>query len=245
MSERETEELAELKRSLEEKASKLEKELALCRINLRLIDEALAKVSFRPASRLVEAAPKEEYPQAQAAAVKPALQERPAATATATAPAPAPAHPPEPTQAAAPPAAAPITGTGAARLQTAKEPEHELEEEQPFPIKSKAGEDLGTIFVGRSWVRIVPAPDLHLNVRTPPFQTFFIDRVLGEMRRKDEMAVDAGSKDPMSIIEHNLVLDGETLREIRVNNLDDDSRLREIRSSIRWTFERMLEKTKG
>ncbi|MEN3034725.1 MAG: hypothetical protein ABC537_00350 [Candidatus Methanosuratincola sp.] len=243
MSERETEELAELKRSLEEKASKLEKELALCRINLRLIDEALAKVSFRPASRLVEAAPKEEYPQAQAAAVKPALQERPAATATA--PATAPAHPPEPTQAAAPPAAAPITGTGAARLQTAKEPEHELEEEQPFPIKSKAGEDLGTIFVGRSWVRIVPAPDLHLNVRTPPFQTFFIDRVLGEMRRKDEMAVDAGSKDPMSIIEHNLVLDGETLREIRVNNLDDDSRLREIRSSIRWTFERMLEKTKG
>ena len=65
------------------------------------------------------------------------------------------------------------------------------------------------------------------------------------MRRKDEMAVDAGSKDPMSIIEHNLVLDGETLREIRISNLDDDSRLREIRSSIRWTFERMLEKTKG
>ena len=243
MSERETEDLAELKRSLEEKVSKLEKELALCRINLRLIDEALAKVSFRPASRLVEAAPKEEYPQVQAAAMKPAAQERPAATATA----PATARPPEPAQAAAPPAPAaePITGTGAARPQPAKEPEHGFEEEQPFPIKSKTGEDLGTIFVGRSWVRIVPAPDLHLNVRTPPFQTFFIDRVLGEMRRKDEMAVDAGSKDPMSIIEHNLVLDGETLREIRISNLDDDSRLREIRSSIRWTFERMLEKTKG
>lgn len=235
MSDRETEELAELKRSLEEKVSRLEKELALCRINLKLIDEALAKVSFRPASRLVEAAPREEHPPAQAASVKPpAAQERPAI--------PAPA--PEPAQAAASPAAAPAIG--AARPQPAKEPVQEVgEEEQPFPIKSKTGEDLGTIFVGRSWVRIVPAPNLHLNVRTPPFQTFFIDRVLGEMRRKDEMAVDAGSKDPMSIIEHSLVLDGETLKEIRINNLDEDSRLREIRSSIRWTFERMLEKTKG
>ncbi|MDH7555718.1 MAG: hypothetical protein ACQXXL_00125 [Candidatus Methanosuratincola sp.] len=247
MSDRETEELAELKRSLEEKVSKLEKELALCRINLKLIDEALAKVSFRPASRLVEAGPKEEYPppppppppqpqpQPQAAALKPsAAQERPAV--------PAPA--PEPAKAAAAPAAPPAIS--AARQQPAKEPEQEIgEEEQAFPIKSKTGEELGTIFVGRSWVRIVPAPSLHLNVRTPPFQTFFIDRVLGEMRRKDEMAVDAGSKDPMSIIEHSLVLDGESLREIRINNLDDDSRLREIRSSIRWTFERMLEKTKG
>lgn len=235
MSDRETEELAELKRSLEEKVSRLEKELALCRINLKLIDEALAKVSFRPASRLVEAAPREEHPPAQAASVKPpAAQERPAVSAPA----------PEPAQAAASPAAAPAIG--AARPQPAKEPVQEVgEEEQPFPIKSKTGEDLGTIFVGRSWVRIVPAPNLHLNVRTPPFQTFFIDRVLGEMRRKDEMAVDAGSKDPMSIIEHSLVLDGETLKEIRINNLDEDSRLREIRSSIRWTFERMLEKTKG
>ncbi|MEN3064001.1 MAG: hypothetical protein ABC518_05055 [Candidatus Methanosuratincola petrocarbonis] len=235
MSDRETEELAELKRSLEEKVSKLEKELALCRINLKLIDEALAKVSFRPASRLVESAPKEEYPQAQAATAKPpAAQERPVV----------PAPTPEPAQAAAAPATAPAIS--AARPQPVKEPAQEIgEEEQPFPIKSKTGEDLGTIFVGRSWVRIVPAPNLHLNVRTPPFQTFFIDRVLGEMRRKDEMAVDAGSKDPMSIIEHSLVLDGEILREIRINNLDDDSRLREIRSSIRWTFERMLEKTKG
>jgi len=232
LSESETKELAELKRSLEEKVSRLEKELALCRINLKLIDEALAKVSFKPASRLVEAGPKEERPQTQAVAVKPPIAHE--------VPAP-PAAGPAPAQEAAPAPPA----VSAARPQPVKEPAQEAEEEQPFPIKSKTGEDLGTIFVGRSWVRIVPAPSLNLNVRTPPFQTFFIDRVLGEMRRKDEMAVDAGSKDPMSIIEHSLVLDGETLREIRINNLDDDSRLREIRSSIRWTFERMLEKTKG
>ncbi len=233
MSDRETEELAELKRSLEEKVSRLEKELALSRINLKLIDEALAKVSFRPASRLVEIAPKDEHLQSQIPPVKvPAAQERPAAPAT------------EPAQPVS--ATSPQPATIVARSPTPKEPAQEIGEgEQPFPIKSKTGEDLGTIFVGRSWVRIVPAPDLHLNVRTPPFQTFFIDRVLGEMRRKDEMAVDAGSKDPTSIIEHSLALDGETLKEIRIDNLDDDSRLREIRSSIRWTFERMLEKTKG
>ncbi|MCQ5377779.1 MAG: hypothetical protein NO516_07000, partial [Candidatus Methanomethylicia archaeon] len=77
---------------------------------------------------------------------------------------------------------------------------------------------------------------------TPPFQSFFIDRVIGEMKRKDEMAVDAGSKDPMSIVEHQVLLEGDVIKEIRINNIDEDSRIRELRSSIRWTFERMLEK---
>ncbi|MBC7120162.1 MAG: hypothetical protein H5T33_01075 [Candidatus Methanosuratus sp.] len=233
MSDRETEELAELKRFLEEHVSRLERELALCRINLKLIDEALAKVSFRPASRLVEAGPREGQPvQVQPAAAPRLSPVQDIQSAPPYAPATAAATPPSGEVAVKPqPTSAPGQETG--------------EEEQQFPIKSKTSDDLGTIFVGRSWVRIVPAPNLHLNVRTPPFQTFFVDRVLGEMRRKDEMAVDAGSKDPMSIIEHSLILDGEIIREIRINNLDDDSRLREIRSSIRWTFERMLEKTKG
>ncbi|MDI9643994.1 MAG: hypothetical protein QFX35_02100 [Candidatus Verstraetearchaeota archaeon] len=221
MSERDTIELAELKKSLEEKISKLEKELALCKLNIKLIDEALAKVSFKPASKLIETRAMEELKLPQEV---PAPQE-----ASAQQPQPAPAVP---QREVAPP---PPAGDSAS----------EAVGERPFFIRSKTGEELGTIFVSRSLVRIVPRADLHLNVRTPPFQTFFVDRVLGEMRRKDEMAADAGSKDPMSIIEHKIVLDGETIKEIRIENLDDESRLREIKSSIRWTFERMLEKAKG
>ncbi|MEM4157964.1 MAG: hypothetical protein QXN69_06580 [Candidatus Methanomethylicaceae archaeon] len=189
MSEQDTRTLAELKKDLEERILKAEKELTFLKTSLKLVDEALTKVSFRPASKLVE--------EAQRA----------------------------PVEMAKPPIEAPAP------------------QEQSFPIKSKTGEDLGTFYIGKNSVRIVPRPDLELNLKTPPFQSFFLDRVLGEMRKKDEMAVDAGTKDPDSIIEYNIKCDGDTIKEITIRNVDEDSRLRELRSSIRWTFERMLEKT--
>jgi hypothetical protein len=102
------------------------------------------------------------------------------------------------------------------------------------------------LFVGTASVKIVPRSDLRFSSRTPPFQSFFVDRVIGEMRRKDEMAVDAGSKDPMAMIEHEIILDGDIIKEILIKNIDEDARVRELKSSIRWTFERMLEKaTRG
>ncbi|MCX8182033.1 MAG: hypothetical protein N3D12_02820 [Candidatus Methanomethyliaceae archaeon] len=189
MSEQDTKTLAELKKDLEEKIVKAEKELAFLKTSLKLVDEALTKVSFRPASRLMEEVQK------------------------------------PPVEIPKPPTEAPAS------------------QEQPFPIKSKTGEDLGTFYIGKNSVRIVPRPELGLNLKTPPFQSFFLDRVIGEMRKKDEMAVDAGTKDPDSIIEYDIKCDGDTIKEITIRNIDEDSRVRELRSSIRWTFERMLEKT--
>lgn len=189
MSDSDTKVLADLKRDLEEKITKTEKELNLLKVSLRLVDEALTRVSFRPASKLVE----EE---------KKVAVEATKATVEAAGPS-----------------------------------------EQPFPIKSKTGEDLGTLYLGKNTIRIVPKTELELNIKTPPFQSFFLDRVIGEMRKKDEMAVDAGTKDPDSIIEYEIKRDGENIKEILIRNVDEDSRVREIRSSIRWTFERMLEKT--
>jgi hypothetical protein len=119
-----------------------------------------------------------------------------------------------------------------------------IQSEQSFPIKSKLGDDLATMYVGQSMVRIVPRPDLGFSPKTPPFQSFFVDRVLGEMRRKDEMAVDSGAKDPSLIIDHEVRLEGDSIKEIIIRNIDEEARLREIRSSIRWTLERMLEKFK-
>ncbi|MGC8937051.1 MAG: hypothetical protein ACP5KV_06815 [Candidatus Methanomethylicaceae archaeon] len=189
MSEQETKILADLKKELEEKIAKAEKELAFLKASLKLVDEALTKISFRPASKLME-----EGQKVAVETTKPTI-------------------------------------------------EVPAQQEQPFPIKSKTGEDLGTFYIGKNAVRIVPRSDLELNIKTPPFQSFFLDRVIGEMRKKDEIAVDAGTKDPDSIIEYAIKSDGDIIKEITIRNVDEDSRVRELRSSIRWTFERMLEKT--
>lgn len=209
MSESETKNLAELKKDLEERISRTERELNLLRLSLKLVDEALAAVSFQPASRLIE----RPEPEAPKAVPEPKVAVAPKVVV----------EPKPPKEVAAPPPT-PVA-------------------EQSFPIKSKTGEDLGTMYIGKNYVRIAPRPDLTFSVRTPPFQSFFVDRVIGEMRRKDEMAADAGAKDPSSMIEYDIKLDGDTIKEIAVRNIDEDARVRELRSSIRWTLERMLEKT--
>lgn len=208
MSEIEVKNLADLKKELEERILKAEKELLYLRTSLKLVDEALASTSFKPASKLVE---------------KPAVV-------------PVPMYA-EPRLIAEPKAPEPFVPK--ASPPSAPQP---VQDEQSFPIKSKMGEDLATMYVGQSSVRIVPRRDLGFSSKTPPFQSFFVDRVLGEMRRKDEMAVDSGSKDPSLIIDHEVRLDGDSIREIVIRNIDEEARLREIRSSIRWTLERMLEK---
>jgi hypothetical protein len=208
MSELEVKNLAELKKELEERILKQEKELTYLRTSLKLVDEALASTSFKPASKLVE---------------KPVAELSPAFAEARTRVEP---KTPEPfLQKAAP-----------------VQPPQPIQEEQSFPIKSKMGEDLATMYVGQSSVRIVPRHDLGFSAKTPPFQSFFVDRVMGEMRRKDEMAVDSGAKDPSLMIDHEVKLDGDSIKEIVIRNIDEEARLREIRSSIRWTLERMLEK---
>ena len=43
---------------------------------------------------------------------------------------------------------------------------------------------------------------------------------------------------------YNIVREGEHIREIVIKNVDEE-RLKELKSSIRWTFEKMYEKMKS
>jgi len=237
MSESDTRDLAEVKRDLEERIEKAERDIRNLRIALKVIDEALTKMSFKPANKLVQ-----QHADAPAVQVEPEAVAAKITAAPAAAPAPSPYVAPR----AQEKSYAPHTTEGPApqRAPPSTQPPSEAPgaDEQGFPIKSKNGEELGTLYIGQYSVRIVPHPSLRLSAKTPPFQSFFIDRVIGEMRRKDEMAVDAGSKDPMSIIDHEVILDGDIIKEIRITNIDEDARVRELRSSIRWTLERMIEK---
>lgn len=212
MSDSDARNLAELKKDLEDRISRAERELNLLKLSLKVVNEALTSVSFQPASKLIV------HPEPEALKSVEEQKTMPRVTAEIKTPkvvTPSPAPAPVP---------APVA-------------------EQSFPIKSKTGEDLGIMYIGKNYVRIVPRSDLVFSVKTPPFQSFFIDRVIGEMHRKDEMAADAGAKDPSSMIEHEIELDGDNIKEITVKNIDEDARVRELRSSIRWTLERMLEKT--
>jgi hypothetical protein len=91
-------------------------------------------------------------------------------------------------------------------------------------------------------VRVIPAKDMNFNINTPPFQSFFVSRILESMKEKDNDAVRKGEILPEMALTFEIIADDDIIQEIRVTNYGDAQRLREIRNSCRWTLEKMFER---
>jgi uncharacterized coiled-coil protein SlyX len=118
------------------------------------------------------------------------------------------------------------------------------EYEGVIPLKTVTGEVLATLHLSEDSLRVVPAEDKNFNVNTPPFTPFLVERVFAKMQEKDNELARTGQIAPERIFCYNIVREGEIIREITIKHVDQD-RLRELKSSIRWTFEKMHEKTKS
>jgi hypothetical protein len=70
-----------------------------------------------------------------------------------------------------------------------------------------------------------------------------VERVLAKMQEKDSELARTGQLTPDKIFCYNIVKEGDSVREIAIRNFDAE-RLRELKSSIRWTLEKMYEKMK-
>ncbi|MFQ5999879.1 MAG: hypothetical protein ACE5J6_03785 [Candidatus Bathyarchaeia archaeon] len=117
-----------------------------------------------------------------------------------------------------------------------------VEHERSIPIKTVAGDLLADLYMGKDSMRIVLAEDKSFDVNTPPFMSFLVERVLAKMQEKDREAASTGEITPDKILSYNIVRDGDLIREITIRNIKKE-RLRELKSSIRWTLEKMYEKT--
>ena len=120
-----------------------------------------------------------------------------------------------------------------------------VEYRQVIPLKSADGFLLGTMYVSDEDARITPSSDLKLNTSIPPFQPFFLNRVLEPMARRDQEAVAAGDVQPGRRFSYEVIEEAGLLREIIIRNYGDERRLREVRSSARWTLEKMYEKVRS
>ena len=91
-------------------------------------------------------------------------------------------------------------------------------------------------------MRVVLAEDKSFDVNTPPFTSFFVERVLVKMQEKDREAASTGEFTPNEILSYNIARDGDLIREITIRNVRPE-RSRELKSAVRWTLEKMYEKT--
>jgi hypothetical protein len=116
-----------------------------------------------------------------------------------------------------------------------------MEYETSIPLKTVTGELLANLYLGEGVMHIIIPPKRNFNINTPPFKVFLIERVLAKMQEKDREAVRTGKLPPEKIISYNIIRDGDTIRELVIQNVSPE-RVRELKSSIRWTLEKMYEK---
>jgi hypothetical protein len=64
------------------------------------------------------------------------------------------------------------------------------------------------------------------------------------MQERDNELVRTGQLGADRIFSYNIVREGDVIREIVIRNVDAD-RLRELKSSMRWTLEKMYEKMRS
>jgi hypothetical protein len=118
------------------------------------------------------------------------------------------------------------------------------EPESVIPLKTMSDESLALIYVDKHSIHVLPDESKNFSVNTPPFSHFLVERVLAKMQEKDSELVRLGQLTPDSMFAYNIVREGDLIREIVIRNVDEE-RLKELKSSIRWTLEKMYEKMRG
>lgn len=137
--------------------------------------------------------------------------------------------------------------TKASSLNTLKEspPKNVKVEKKSIPITSgNEGKVIANAFVTPEQVEIILENDMKIAADIPPFKSFFIDRIIGEMKRKDIIDADNGKIQKDAIIDYIINQNGSEIREIIIKNYKEKERINEIINTAGWSLTRMLENIK-
>jgi len=110
-------------------------------------------------------------------------------------------------------------------------------------LKTITGDVLAELLSENDGLHIIFPEDKNFDINTPPFTSFFVERVLSKMHEKDKEDITAGKLDPDKVLSFDIKQDGNIMKEIVIKNILS-ARVREIKSSMRWTLEKMYERMK-
>jgi hypothetical protein len=121
------------------------------------------------------------------------------------------------------------------------------------PLK-RAKDDflLANAEISQDAVVIVPAPGVNLNANTPPFKSFFLNRILEGMKNKDAEKISQGALSESDALNYKVEEEDDSgggggssgiIKRIVINKYREKDRLQEIFNTSAWVFTRMLEKS--
>lgn len=227
---------AEIREWLIKEISDKQEEVERLRTTLSIIDNLLKQGSFKAAANL-----------GFAAAATP-TQAGSATTVATTAQVQQQTH----STAAQPPAAKRQQQTGAATptLRATADSRGADDSRNIRPLK-RAKDDflLANAEISPDTVVIVPVPGINLNVNTPPFKSFFLNRILEGMKSKDAEKVSQGALGESDALSYKVEEDDSSggssgiIKRIVIDKYREKERLQEIFNTSAWVFTRMLEKS--
>ncbi len=142
--------------------------------------------------------------------------------------------------------------TKASQLETTKKVEIQNKtkntkkpEDNSIPIKRVGdGKIIANAYVTPDQVSIVLDDEIEINEDTPPFKSFFLERIIGEMKKKDFAEAENGKIQKESIIDYIINKNGTDIREIIIKNYRQKERVNELINTAGWSLTRMLENIK-
>jgi len=117
-----------------------------------------------------------------------------------------------------------------------------IKQERKIAItKSSDGTTIANAVVTNDEVSIILEDNVTLDPDTPPQKTFFVDRIIGEMKKKDIEQVESGEIKKDDIINCVINDNGSRIREIIIKNYRQKERVDEIINTATWSLTRMIE----
>ena len=117
-----------------------------------------------------------------------------------------------------------------------------IKQERKIAItKSSDGTTIANAFVTNNEVSIVLEDNVTLDPKTPPLKTFFVDRIIGEMKKNDIRQVEDGKIKNHEVIDCMINDNDSKIREIVIKNYREKERVDEIINTATWSLTRMIE----
>ena len=237
---------AEIREWLIKEISDRQEEVERLRTTLSIIDNLLKQGSFRAAANLgfAEAATPTQAGSAITEATTTATQVQQQTHSTA-------AQPPAAKRQQQQQAGAAATPTLRATADNGVSSSGGDDSRNIKPLK-RAKDDflLANAEISQDTVVIVPVSGINLNVNTPPFKSFFLNRILEGMKSKDAEKVSQGALGESDALNYRIEEDDESgggssgiIKRIVINKYREKERLQEIFNTSAWVFTRMLEKS--
>jgi hypothetical protein len=108
--------------------------------------------------------------------------------------------------------------------------------------RARDGFLLATARIDAQRIVVLPAAGVRLSKTTPPFQTFFLSRILDGYKSKD---IELSKKDTIAenaALKYDVEEKDGAIMKITIENYRETVRLNEILNTLIWAFSRMLEK---